>query len=85
MQAWPEDARAAPAEAEGPISWVQNSDGDAVRIPTEDVAGIPTGSTMQVTVDPQDDDAADPLHTIVDSGSCARRGHAPACCATPPA
>src|SRR5215213_3219143 len=66
VQAWPE-TQGGSAEAEGPISWVQNSDGDAVRIPTEDVEGIPAGSTLKVTVDPEDDDAADPLHTLVDT------------------
>src|SRR3954464_495947 len=52
-QAWPE-APAGPPEADGPISWVQNADGDAVRIPTEDVDGIPAGTTLKLTVDPQD-------------------------------
>ena len=43
VQAWPEAQARRRAEADGPISWVQNADGDAVRIPTEDVEGIPTG------------------------------------------
>ena len=68
MQAWPEAGAGAP-EADGPISWVQNADGDAVRIPTDDVDGIPAGSTVQVTVEPDGDDgdAADPLHEVIDS------------------
>jgi hypothetical protein len=66
VQAWPE-TQGGSSEAEGPISWVQSPDGEAVRIPTEDVEGIATGSTLQVTVDPEDGDAADPLHTVVDA------------------
>src|SRR3954470_16829223 len=62
VQAWPEVAAGDP-EADGPISWVQNTDGNAVRIPTDSVAGIPAGSTVQVTVGPEDGGTAeDPLH-----------------------
>src|SRR4051812_48944164 len=61
VQGWREAPAGAP-EADGPISGVQNADGDAVRIPTEDVDGIPAGTTLEVTVGPQDDAAAaDPL------------------------
>jgi hypothetical protein len=63
VQAWPEAGTGA-TEADGPISWVQSAEGDAVRIPTEDVDGIPTGTTVQVTVTPEDDDAEDPLHEV---------------------
>src|SRR3954451_19868588 len=66
VQAWPE-TKGGSAEAEGPISWVQSSDDEAVRIPTEDVEGIATGSTVQVTVDSADAGDADPMHTIVDT------------------
>jgi hypothetical protein len=67
VQAWPE-AGVGAHEADGPISWVQNADGDAVRIPTEDVDGIPAGSTVQVTVSKDGDgNAADPLHQVIDS------------------
>src|SRR4051794_18793207 len=66
FQAWPE-TQGGSSEAEGPISWVQNPDGDSVRIPTEDVAGIPAGSTLRVTVDPEDGDAEDPLHAVSDA------------------
>ena len=56
-------------EADGPISWVQNADGDAVRIPTDDVDGIPAGSTVQVTVGAagRTATAADPLHQVIDA------------------
>jgi hypothetical protein len=67
VQAWPE-SRDESAAAEAPISWVQNGDGDAVRIPSEDVAGIPTGTTVQITVAPQTDATAeDPLHEVLDT------------------
>jgi hypothetical protein len=53
VQAWPEVAAgsAEPGAVEGPISWVEPAAGDAVRIPTEDVEGIPSGATVEVTVD----------------------------------
>jgi hypothetical protein len=67
VQAWPEVANGEP-EAEGPISWVQNADGNAVRIPTDSVAGIPAGSTVQVTVGAGDGGAGeDPLHAVRDA------------------
>ena len=64
VQAWPEAGTGA-READGPISWVQNAEGDAVRIPTEDVEGIPAGTTLQVTVSPEGDgNAEDPLFDV---------------------
>ena len=67
VQAWPE-SRDESSVAEAPISWVENGDGDAVRIPSEDVAGIPAGTTMQITVAPQTDGTAeDPLHEVLDT------------------
>jgi hypothetical protein len=65
VQAWPDSEGGAHTE---PISWVQNAEGDAVRIPTEDVEGIPTGTTVQVTVSREDGgDAEDPLHDVTDA------------------
>src|SRR4051794_38777684 len=64
VQAWPEAASGEPA-ADGPMTWVQNSEGTAVRIPTGSVEGIPAGSTVQVTVGPGDGGTAeDPLHEV---------------------
>ncbi|HEY4605575.1 MAG TPA: hypothetical protein VIH08_14700 [Blastococcus sp.] len=64
VQAWPEDAHhEAPTEhaAEAPLSWIQTAAGEAVRIPTEDIGGVPVGSTVRVTVGGkvEDDAAAD--------------------------
>ena len=67
VQAWPEVAHGEP-EVDGPISWVQNPDGDAVRIPTDSVNGIPAGSTVRVTVGAEDGGTAeDPLHQVHDA------------------
>jgi hypothetical protein len=64
VQAWPE-VEAGEPEVDGPISWVQNADGDAVRIPTDSVDGIPAGSTVQVAVGaPDGGTATDPLHDV---------------------
>jgi hypothetical protein len=62
VQAWAEAEPAAVAageEAEGPISWVQPADGDAVRIETAGVGDIPAGSTVSVTVTPNGDGGED--------------------------
>jgi hypothetical protein len=65
VQAWP-DAEGGSHTDEGPISWVQAADGDAVRIPTADVEGIPTGTTVEVTVGSGDGaESADPLHEVL--------------------
>jgi hypothetical protein len=62
VQAWPEVEAGRP-EVDGPISWVQNSDGETVRIPTDSVDGIPAGSTVRVTVGAQNGGTAeDPQH-----------------------
>src|SRR3712207_5222674 len=53
VQAWPEVAHAPAAEhveAAQPITWVETADGESVRIPTEDAAGLTAGSTAQVTL-----------------------------------
>jgi hypothetical protein len=68
VQAWPEVAQGE-QPADGPISWVQNPGGDAVRIPTDSVDGIPAGSTVRVTVGAQDGGgtAEDPQHEASDA------------------
>jgi hypothetical protein len=59
VQAWAEPAQAgttapraeeAPHADEGPLSWVETADGTSVRVPTEDVADLPVGATVEVTV-----------------------------------
>ena len=52
VQAWPEKAPGeddAHAEAAAPLSWVETADG-SVRVPTEDLAGVPAGATVELTV-----------------------------------
>jgi hypothetical protein len=61
MQAWPESEHGTAAEgheAEGPLSWLRTPDGGSVRIPTEDVPGVPVGSTVAATVGAQVRDRA---------------------------
>src|SRR3954462_2272584 len=64
VQAWPEVAHheaLTEHAAEAPLSWIQTAAGEAVRIPTEDIGGVPVGSTVRVTVGGkvEDDAAAD--------------------------
>ena len=62
----PEHADAGPGHAgagaghgeDGLLSWVDVEGGDAVRVPTEDVAGIEAGATVEVTVGGQVRDTA---------------------------
>lgn len=59
VQAYPEHRSEGPATLAGqPLSWVQQADGEAVRIPTDDVADVAAGSTVQVTVGAPVQDAA---------------------------
>src|SRR4051794_9096048 len=53
------DAVAAGFPADGPISWVRTAEGEDVRIPTEDVAGVQVGSTVSVPVAAADDGESD--------------------------
>jgi hypothetical protein len=53
VQAWPENEHsgtAAEAEAEQLQSWVRTPAGESVPVATEDVAGVPLGSTVSVTL-----------------------------------
>ena len=61
VQAWPEAGLAgSPAEehAEAPLTWVESTSGDAVRVPTEAVAGLQVGSTVELTAGEHVTDAA---------------------------
>ena len=52
VQAWPEKAPGegdAHAEAAAPLSWVETADG-SVRVPTDDLEGVPAGATVELTV-----------------------------------
>jgi hypothetical protein len=49
VQAWPETAAAHEAP-EAPLSWIETAAGDSVRVPTDDVADLPAGATVEVTV-----------------------------------
>jgi hypothetical protein len=51
VQAWPEDEKPHTDSAdEGPLSWIATDDGDSVRVPTTDVAHLPLGATVEVTL-----------------------------------
>lgn len=76
VQAWPEAEHAADAgtaaDSEQPLTWVETADGDAVRLPSEDVTGLPVGATVEVTVgdevvDEATDDGLDPALELLDS------------------
>ncbi|MGR6965949.1 reprolysin-like metallopeptidase [Geodermatophilus sp. URMC 61] len=62
VQAWPEvelsGSAAGTEHAEAPLTWVESSTGEAVRVPTEAVAGLAVGSTVEVTVGAHVPDAA---------------------------
>ena len=62
VQAWPEAGLAGSAaeaeHAEAPLTWVESPAGEAVRVPTEAVAGLAVGSTVEVTVGAHVPDAA---------------------------
>ena len=73
LQAWSEAGPGAEAHGhehadEELTSWVQTSAGEFLRIPTEDVSGVPAGATVELTVgQADDDDAEDPLHEVTDA------------------
>ena len=58
VQAWPEAEHGDPtgAHAEEPLTFVETAAGDAVRIPTQDAAGLAVGATVEVTVGAPVDD-----------------------------
>src|SRR4051812_34548659 len=70
VQAYPEEARPEHDAQDAPLSWVRTAAGESVRIPTEDVADVPAGSTVSVAVGGQVDDAAtddgyEPAHDVL--------------------
>ena len=68
VQVWAEseheDATDAMDAAEGPLSFVETSSGESVRVPTEGVAGLPAGGTVSVTVGARVDDGAADEHGV---------------------
>ena len=79
VQAWPESRRRPDAEAAEPLSWVQPASGAAVRVPTDDVAGVPAGATVRVTVGARR--SADPRAGRPGTSTPAHDGASPAPCA----
>jgi hypothetical protein len=73
VQAWPEyEDLAAAAEhgEEGPLSWVEPDDGDAVRVVTEDVENLAVGATIEVALgdevaDPATDQGMEPAREVL--------------------
>jgi hypothetical protein len=74
VQTWAEDAAGEhPADegTEGPLTWVETDDG-AVRVPTEELAGVPVGATVEVTVgsavpDPDTEQGIDDARRVLDA------------------
>ncbi|TFV76082.1 hypothetical protein E4P39_09345 [Blastococcus sp. CT_GayMR19] len=69
VQVWAEGKHddsdhAAGSAAERPLSYVETSAGDAVRVPTEDVEAFEAGATVSVTVGAQVDDEAASSHGV---------------------
>ncbi|MGY1726583.1 reprolysin-like metallopeptidase [Geodermatophilus sp. SYSU D01062] len=61
VQAWPEtslEGQHAGESHEQPLTFVEGADGTSVRVPTDAVAGIDVGSTVEVTVGGTADDEA---------------------------
>lgn len=61
VQAWAEPGNAAQAVdsgRDGPLSWIDTGHGESIRVPTDDVAHVPVGSTVEVTIGGQVHDAA---------------------------
>ncbi|SOD93816.1 reprolysin-like metallopeptidase [Blastococcus haudaquaticus] len=77
LQAWSEADPGAEGHGDGHAdghadeeltSWVQTPAGEFLRIRTEDVAGVPAGATVGLTVGQADgDDTEDPLHEVTDA------------------
>jgi hypothetical protein len=65
VQVWADgEHESADHGAEGPLSYVETTSGHAVRVPTEDVADLPVGATVSVTVGSKVDDEAAAEHGV---------------------
>ena len=61
VQAWPEYEHVSELTehaGEGPLSWITPKDGDAVRVPTEDVGNLAAGATVEVVLGDEVSDVA---------------------------
>src|SRR4051794_2478223 len=71
VQAYPEQADPSGEHgSDAPLSWIRTARGESVRIPTEDVADVPVGSSVSVDVGDRvrDEPAADgyePAHDVL--------------------
>jgi hypothetical protein len=76
--------------AEGPLSFVETTSGDAVRVPTEDVETLPPGATVSVTVGseiedgPSIEDGVGTARTVLDSTLVSDSGAATGAAASGP-
>src|SRR3954454_15584918 len=80
VQAYPEQAHPEHDGQDAPLSWVRTAAGESVRVPTEDVADVPAGSTVSVAVGGQADDAAtddgyEPAQDVLSTDVLADPGH----------
>jgi LGFP repeat/Metallo-peptidase family M12B Reprolysin-like len=93
VQAWPEHSD--PQEAvehgeDGPLSWITTRDGDGVRVDTDDVADLPRGATVRVTLGGEvadraaTDDGFEPAHDVVAASVVAPAAEPPAAGSTAP-
>ncbi|WP_156036474.1 hypothetical protein [Blastococcus sp. URHD0036] len=85
VQAWPEDGLAGehdPGTGDQPLTWVETARGETVPVSTGDVAGLPVGATVELTLGAPDDTAGGPDDTrsVVDGEV---RVAAPVAAATP--
>ncbi|MGY1608930.1 reprolysin-like metallopeptidase [Geodermatophilus sp. SYSU D00700] len=75
VQAWPEtplEGRHADEAHAEPLTFVEGADGSSVRVPTDALAGIGVGSTVEVTVggttgDEAGEDGFQPAHEVLDT------------------
>jgi hypothetical protein len=93
VQTWPEyedRAEAVERGEEGPLSWVETEDGDAVRVATEDVEDLAAGATVEVALgdevaDPAADQGMEPAREVLASEVLEAAASTPAPPATAPA